>query len=127
MQFHSPSHQSFQQYQHHHHHHYPSPLPHASQSLSIHPFHSPQLPLCTGPGGYGWSTLPTNLATRGSRGKIPNQRDSGKKSPTKSKAKSKAGSRPWPNDTYIWTTHSMETPPHAPHIHHFPQIKANVQ
>ncbi|GLD49611.1 discs large homolog 1-like protein isoform X3, partial [Lates japonicus] len=99
----------------------------ASQSLSIHPFHSPQLPLCSGLGGYGWSTLPTNLATRGSRGKFPNLRDSVKKSPTKSKAKGKAGSRPWPNDTYIWTAHSMDTPQHVPLIHHFPQIQAHVQ
>ncbi|XP_073331834.1 leucine-rich repeat-containing protein 7-like [Pagrus major] len=126
VQLHSPSHLSlFQQYQHHP--HYTPPLPHASQSLSIHPFHSPQLPLCSALGGYGWSTLPTNLATRGSRGKFPNLRDSVKKSPTKSKAKGKAGSRPWPNDTYIWTAHSMEAPTHTPPIHHFPQIKAHVQ
>ncbi|XP_035863227.1 disks large homolog 4-like isoform X5 [Sander lucioperca] len=126
MQLHSPSHHSlFQQYQHHHHHCAP-PLPHASQSLSIHPF-QPQLPLCSGLGGYGWNTLPTNLATRGSRGKFPNLRDSVKKSPTKSKAKGKAGGRPWPNDTYIWTAHSMATPPHVPLIHHFPQIQAHVQ
>uniref|UniRef100_A0AAQ4S7D1 Discs large homolog 1-like protein n=1 Tax=Gasterosteus aculeatus aculeatus TaxID=481459 RepID=A0AAQ4S7D1_GASAC len=123
MQLHSPSHHSlFQQY--HQHHHCPPPLPHASQSLSIHPFHSPQLPLCSGLGGYGWSTLPTSLATRGSRGKFPNLRDSVKKSPTKSKGKGKAGSRPWPNDTYIWTT---EMPPHVPLVHHFPQIQAHVQ
>ncbi|KAM8873621.1 disks large homolog 4-like isoform 2-T2 [Spinachia spinachia] len=123
MQLHSPSHHSlFQQY--HHHHHCPSPLPHASQSLSIHPFHSPQLPQCSGLGGYGWSTLPTSLANRGSRGKFPNLRDSVRKSPTKSKGKGKGGGRPWPNDTYIWTT---EMPPHVPLIHHFPQIQAHVQ
>uniref|UniRef100_A0AAQ5XFX8 Uncharacterized protein n=1 Tax=Amphiprion ocellaris TaxID=80972 RepID=A0AAQ5XFX8_AMPOC len=123
-QLHSPSHHSlFQQYQHHH--HCPPPLPHASQSLSIHPFHSPQLPLCSALGGYGWSTLPTNLATRSSRGKFPNLKDSVRKSPTKSKGK--AGARPWPNDTYIWTAHSMEVPPHVPLIHHFPQIQAHVQ
>uniref|UniRef100_UPI003AAF1A16 uncharacterized protein n=1 Tax=Centroberyx gerrardi TaxID=166262 RepID=UPI003AAF1A16 len=126
-QLHSPNHHAafLQQYQHHH--HYPPPLPHASQSLSIHPFLSPQLPLSAGPGSYGWSTLPTNLTTRSSRGKFPNLRDSVKKSPTKSKAKGKAGSRPWPNDTYIWTTHSLETPTHTPLIHHIPQIQAHVQ
>ncbi|XP_029987306.1 discs large homolog 1-like protein isoform X3 [Sphaeramia orbicularis] len=128
-QLHSPSVHSglFQQYQHHHHHHHCSPpLPHASQSLSIHPFHSPQLPLCSALGGYGWSTLPTNLINRGSKGKFSNLRDSVKKSPTKSKAKGKAGSRPWPNDTYIWTTHAMESP-HVPLLRHFPPIHAHVQ
>ncbi|XP_004562163.2 disks large homolog 4 isoform X5 [Maylandia zebra] len=124
-QLRSPSHHSlFQQYQHHHH-NCPSPLPHASQSLSIHPFHSPQLPLYSGLGGNGWSTLPTNLANRGCRGKFPNLRDSVKKSPIKSKGKT--GGRLWPNDTYIWTAHSMETPPHVPLIHHFPRIQAHVQ
>ncbi|CAB1460446.1 unnamed protein product [Pleuronectes platessa] len=125
VQLHSPSHHSlFQQYQPHQ--LYPSPLPHASQSLSIHPFHSSQLPLCAALGGYGWNTLPTNLATRGSRGKFPNLRDSVKKSPTKSKCKGKAGSRPWPNDTYIWTAQSMGAPPHVPLIH-LPHIQARVQ
>lgn len=120
---HSPSHHSFHQYRHHHDHPAP-PLPHASQSLSIHPFHSP---LCSALGGYGWSTLPTNLVTRGSKGKIPNLKDSLKKTPSKSKAKGKADSKPWPNDTYIWTSRSMETPQHVPHIHHFPQIQAHIQ
>nr|XP_020458510.1 discs large homolog 1-like protein isoform X2 [Monopterus albus] len=126
MQFHSPSHHSlFQQYQHHSHH---SPrLPHASQSLSIHPFHSPQLPLCSGLGAYGWSTLPTNLATGGSQAKFPSLKDSLKKSPTESKAKGRAGSRPWPSDTYIWISHSRETPPHVPLIHSFPHLQAHVQ
>ncbi|KAI9517598.1 Discs large 1-like protein [Dissostichus eleginoides] len=128
MQLHSPSHHSlFQHYQLHHHHQCPPSLPHASQSLSIHPFHSPQLPLCSGLSGYGWNTLPTNLAATMSRGKFPNLRDSVTKSSTKSKAKGKTASRPWPNDTYIWTAHSMETPPHMPLIHHFPKIQANVQ
>ncbi|TKS74094.1 Discs large -like protein 1-like protein [Collichthys lucidus] len=126
MQHHSPSHHSlFQQY--HHYQHYPPPLPHTSQSLSIHSLHSPQLPLYSGLCGYGWSTLPTNLANRGSKGKFPNLRDSVKKSPTKSKAKSKARSRAWPNDTCMWTTQLMETSPHAPLIHHFSQIQARVQ
>lgn len=125
---HSPSHHSFHQYQHHHEHPPPAPpLPHASQSLSIHPFHSPQLPLCSALGGYGWSTLPTNLVTRGSKGKSPNLKDSLKKTPSKSKAKGKADSKPWPNDTYIWTSRSTETPQHVPHIHHFPQIQAHIQ
>ncbi|XP_043986221.1 disks large homolog 4-like isoform X2 [Gambusia affinis] len=96
------------------------PLPHASQSLSIHPFHSPQLPLCSGLGGYGWSTLPTSLATRTSRGKFPNLRDSVKKSPTKSKGK--FGGKPWPNDTYIWTAH-----PHMPLGHHCVPIHTRMQ
>ncbi|XP_056895367.1 discs large homolog 1-like protein isoform X5 [Takifugu flavidus] len=121
---HSPSHHSFLQYRHHDH---PPPLPHASQSLSIHPFHSPQLPLCSALGGYGWSTLPTNLVTRGSKGKIPHQKDSLKKTSSKSKAKGKWDSKPWPNDTYIWTSRSVETPQHVPHIHHFPQIQAHIQ
>ncbi|KAJ4942788.1 hypothetical protein JOQ06_005302 [Pogonophryne albipinna] len=126
MQLHSPSHHSlFQHYQLHH--QCPPSLPHASQSLSIHPFHSPQLPLCSALSGYGWNTLPTNLAATMSRGKFPNLRDSVTKSSTKSKAKGKTASRPWPNDTYIWTTHSMETPPHMPLIRHFPKIQANVQ
>ncbi|XP_035502992.2 disks large homolog 4-like isoform X6 [Scophthalmus maximus] len=126
VRLHSPSHHSlFQQYPPHHH-HYPPPLPHASQSLSIHPFHSPQLPLCSGLGGHGWSTLPNHLVARGSRGKFPNLRDSVKKSPTKSKAKGKAGSRPWPNDTYIWTAHSLEAPQHTP-LPHFPQMQTRVQ
>lgn len=50
-----------------------------------------------------------------------------KKSPTKSKAKGKAGSKPWPNDTHIWTTHSIDMAPHMPSMHHFPQIQAHVQ
>lgn len=50
-----------------------------------------------------------------------------KKSPTKSKAKGKAGSKPWPDDTYNWTVHSVETPPHVPHMHHFAQIQAHMQ
>ncbi|KAG7514524.1 discs large-like 1 isoform X3 [Solea senegalensis] len=126
IQLHSPSHQLlFQQYQHHHD-RCPSPLPHASQSLSIHPFHSAQLPLCSGLGGYGWNTLPTNLVPRGSKGKFPNLRDSVKKSPTKSKDKGKAGSRPWTNDMYIWRAHLAETPLRVPLIH-LPQIQACVQ
>ncbi|CAG11546.1 unnamed protein product [Tetraodon nigroviridis] len=86
-----------------------------------------QLPLCSALGGYGWSTLPTNLVTRGSKGKIPNLQDGLKKAPSKSKAKGKAESKPWPNDTYIWTSCSAETPQHVPHMHHFPQIQAHVQ
>ncbi|KAM6921275.1 disks large homolog 4-like isoform 2-T2 [Xenentodon cancila] len=123
-QLHSPSHHTlFQQYQHQQ--NYPTPLPHASQSLSIHPCQSAQLPLCSGLGGYGWSTLPTNLATRGSRGKFPNLKDSMKKSPTKSKGK--FACRPWPKDTYIWTTHSVSAPPHVPFTHLFPQRQDHVQ
>ncbi|XP_035996751.1 disks large homolog 4 isoform X5 [Fundulus heteroclitus] len=103
----------------------PPPLPHASQSLSIHPFHSPQLPLCTGLEGYGWSTLPTTLVTRTSRGKFPNLRDSVKKSPTKSKGK--FGCKPWPNDTYIWTAHSAAAHPHVPFGHHCVPVHTHVQ
>ncbi|XP_067370091.1 disks large homolog 4-like isoform X2 [Channa argus] len=102
----------------------PTP-PFSSLYSQSHPYY--QLPLYSGLGGYGWNTLPTNLSTRGSRGMFSNLRDSVKKSPTKSKAKDKAGGRPWPNDTYIWTSHSMETPPHVAHIHHFPQIQAHAQ
>lgn len=50
-----------------------------------------------------------------------------KKSPTKSKSKGKAGSKPWPNDTHIWTAHSVESPAHVAYLHHFPQIQAHVQ
>ncbi|XP_077440923.1 disks large homolog 1 isoform X6 [Vanacampus margaritifer] len=110
----------FQEYQHQH----PPPLPHCSQSLSIHPFHSPQKPLCSALGGYGWSTLPTHLANRASRGNFPNVRDNVTKSPTKSKSKGKAGSRPWHNDSYMRNLCSMEPPSH---IHQFPQIQAHVQ
>ncbi|XP_061636463.1 discs large homolog 1-like protein isoform X6 [Phyllopteryx taeniolatus] len=120
-QTHSNSHNSlFQQYQHH----YPTPLPHCSQSLSIHPFHSPQIPLCSALRGYGWSTLPTHLANRASRGNFPNLRDTVTKSPTNSKTKGKAGTRPWPNDSYMWNLRCMEP---SSHIHHFPQIQAHVQ
>ncbi|XP_029004290.1 disks large homolog 4-like isoform X6 [Betta splendens] len=124
-QLRSPSHPSFHQPCPHHH-HCPSPLPHASQSLSIHPFHSPQLPLCSALGGYGWSTLPTNLAAVGSRGKVPNVRDGVAKSPTRSKAKGRSGSRPWSNDAYMWLAHS-ETAPHVPHMYHFQQMPAYMQ
>ncbi|KAJ3599979.1 hypothetical protein NHX12_033931, partial [Muraenolepis orangiensis] len=89
-------------------------LPHASQSLSIQPFFSPQLPLCAGAGNYSWSTLPT----RGSRGKLSNPKDSLKKS----KAKGKAVSRPWPHDTYIWTSQSMENA-----IRPISHIQAHIQ
>ncbi|XP_019720264.1 discs large homolog 1-like protein isoform X6 [Hippocampus comes] len=120
-QTHSNSHNAlFQEYQQH----CPPPLPHCSQSLSIHPFHSPQIPLCSALGSYGWSTLPTHLANRASRGNFPNLRDSVTKSPTKSKTKEKAGSRPWPNDSYVWNLRSLEPPSH---MHHFPQIQAHVQ
>ncbi|CAG5863601.1 unnamed protein product [Menidia menidia] len=123
-QLYSPSHHAlFQQYQHHH--NCPPPLPHASQSLSIHPFHSTQVPLCSGLDGYVWSTLPPNLTTRGSRGKFPNLRDSVRKSPTKSKGKFSC--RPWPNDTYIWSAHSTAVPRNVPLTPHFPQIQAHVQ
>ncbi|XP_077389400.1 disks large homolog 4-like isoform X4 [Festucalex cinctus] len=111
----------FQEYQHQH---PPPPLPHCSQSLSIHPFHSPQIPLCSALGGYGWSTLPTHLANRASRGHFPNVRDSVTRSPTKSKTNGKAGSRLWPNDSYMWNLCSLEPPSQ---IHHFPQIQAHVQ
>ncbi|XP_017275950.1 discs large homolog 1-like protein isoform X5 [Kryptolebias marmoratus] len=124
-QLHSPSHHSLF-HQCHQHQLYPSPLPHASQSLSIHPFHSPHIPLCSGLGGYGgWSTLPTNLANRSSTGKFPNLRDSVKKSPTKSKGK--FGCRAWPNDTYIWTAHCTAAPSHVPLGHHFSPLPAHVQ
>uniref|UniRef100_A0A8C5HUG2 Discs large homolog 1-like protein n=1 Tax=Gouania willdenowi TaxID=441366 RepID=A0A8C5HUG2_GOUWI len=116
-QLHLPSHHL--QYQHQHNHH-PPVLPHASQSLSIHPFHSPQLPLCSALDGFGWSTLPTNLTTRSSKGKFPNLKDSMKKTPTKSKGK--LGNRPWPNDTYIWTPRS----PHVPLIHQCPRIQTHI-
>ncbi|XP_078802173.1 disks large homolog 4 isoform X5 [Oryzias latipes] len=121
-QFHSPSHNSlFQPY---HHQNCLSPLPHASQSLSIHPFPSPQIHLCPGLGGYGWNTLPTNLS-RNSKGKFPNLKDSVKKSPTKTKVK--LGYSPCPKDTHIWTTHSVSVPPHVPLTHHFPQIHGHMQ
>ncbi|KAM8890284.1 disks large homolog 4-like isoform 4-T4 [Synchiropus picturatus] len=106
----SPS-SSFHQCQHHQ---YPSPLPHASQSLSIHPFHSPQLSLCQGLSGF--STLPTNLATRGAKGKNPNLKDTMKKSPTKGKGRGKAGNKHLPHDTYIWNSHSAGTPSFYPLI-----------
>ncbi|XP_038124880.1 disks large homolog 4-like isoform X3 [Cyprinodon tularosa] len=121
---HSSSHNSlFQQYQQQQ--NCCALLPHASQSLSIHPFHSPQLPLCSGLGGNGWSTLPTNLTTRASRGKFPNLRDSVKKSPTKSKGK--LASNPWPNDTYIWTAHSAAAHPHVPLRHHCRPVHTHIQ
>ncbi|XP_057698119.1 disks large homolog 4-like isoform X6 [Corythoichthys intestinalis] len=110
----------FQQCQHS----YIPPLPHCSQSLSIHPFHSPQTPLCSALAGYGWNTLPTHLANRATRGNFPNLRDNVAKSPTKSKTKAKAWSRPWPNDSYMWNSHSMEPPIQ---VHNFPQIQAHVQ
>ncbi|KAK7878791.1 hypothetical protein WMY93_030901 [Mugilogobius chulae] len=87
MLHHGPNLQSglFQHYHHHHCHGLPPPLPHASQSLSIHPFHSPQLPLCSALAGYGYSTLPTHLA-HANRAKSPGPKDS-KKSPSKVKAR----------------------------------------
>ncbi|MEQ2300507.1 hypothetical protein AMECASPLE_026280, partial [Ameca splendens] len=103
----------------------PPPLPHASQSLSIHPFNSPQPPLCSRLGGYRWSTLPTSLVTRTARGKFPNLRDSVKKSPTKSKGK--FGCQLWPNDTYIWSAHSAASHPRVPIGHHCVPIHTHVQ
>ncbi|CAL1591775.1 unnamed protein product [Knipowitschia caucasica] len=79
-----------------HHHCLPPPLPHASQSLSIHPFHHP-LPMCAALAGYGYSTLPTHLA-HAHRSKSPKD---AKKSPSKGK---KGKGKPWPKDTYIWTS-----------------------
>ncbi|XP_077463266.1 disks large homolog 4-like isoform X7 [Stigmatopora argus] len=118
-QTHFNSHNSlFQQCQHSH----LPPLPHSSQSLSIHPFHSPQTPLCSALAGYGWNTLPTHLATRATRGNFPNMRHNVSKSPTKNKGK--AASKPRPNDSYMWNLRSMEPPIH---IHNFPQVQAHVQ
>ncbi|XP_059922293.1 LOW QUALITY PROTEIN: discs large homolog 1-like protein [Gadus macrocephalus] len=122
------------QYQQHHHQHHQQhyqqhhtcclpPLPHASQSLSIHPFFSPQLPLAAGMGDYSWSTLPS----LGSRGKLSTLKDSLKKSPTKGKAKGKAVGRPWPHDSYIWTSQSVENSVNMPLIRHLSQIQAQIQ